>query len=90
MRLLLDDIVRLFERHKRTLSVLGAIWFALGCAVYARFLALPDIPYFTEEVALYSGAAYNAIWWGFGRPALERRTDASKMKDGSGGRNQPQ
>lgn len=81
---MLDDIVRLFERHKRIFSIVGAIWFALGCAFYARFLALPDIPFLTEEIALYTGAAYNAIWWGFARPALERRTNALKLENGHG------
>lgn len=80
MRHLIDNILRLSEHHKRTLSVVGAAWFALGCAVYARFLELPEIPYLTKEVALYSGAAYNAIWWGFARPAIERRTKALKSK----------
>lgn len=70
---MIDQIVRFSERHRRVLAIVGAVWFALGCAVYARFIALPDIPYLTEEIALYSGAAYNALWWGFMRPAFERR-----------------
>lgn len=76
---MIDDILRLFENHKRTFSVIGIIWFALGCAVYAKFLALPEIPYLTDKVALYSGAAYNAIWWGFVRPPLERRARALRQ-----------
>lgn len=69
----IDSFFALTERHQRLLSVVGALWFALSCAVYAKFLILPDMPFLTDEVVLYSGAAYNALWFGFARPAVERR-----------------
>ena len=53
--------------------MVGAIWFAFGCAVYAKFITLPALPFLTDDVVLYSGAAYNAVWWGAARPAIERR-----------------
>ncbi|WP_156787387.1 hypothetical protein [Erythrobacter sp. SD-21] len=70
---MIDQFIRLIDRHRRLVSIVGAIWFAVGCAVYAKLLTLPAIPFLTDDVALYSGAAYNAIWWGFARRAIERR-----------------
>ena len=70
---MIDAFIRFIDRHRQFLSVIGAIWFALGCAVYARFLVLPELPFLTDDVVLYSGALYNAVWWGFARPAIERR-----------------
>ncbi|EDL48394.1 hypothetical protein [Erythrobacter sp. SD-21] len=69
-----DGIVRWFGRHQRVLGVAGLVWLALSSAVYARFISLPDIPFLTDEIALYASAAYNAIWWGFLKPALLRRS----------------
>ncbi|WP_296720660.1 hypothetical protein [Erythrobacter sp.] len=67
-----ERLIALTERHERLISLIGAGWFACGCAVYAKFIMLPDLPFLTDEVVLYSGAAYNALWFGFGRPAAER------------------
>lgn len=68
----MGSFIALAERHQRLASLIGAVWFALGCAVYAEFIVLPDLPMLTDEVVLYSGAAYNALWFGFARPAVER------------------
>ncbi len=68
-----DRIVRSFVRYERFFGILGIIWLAMSSAAYARFLSLPKIPYLTDELALYLSAAYNAGWWGFLRPAIERR-----------------
>jgi len=86
---LTDIFLRLSRRYGRTFSAVGAIWFAFGCALYAKFLALPDLPYLTEEIVLYSGAAYNAVWWGFVRPALKRRSMALDTKIGAEGGLEP-
>ena len=68
-----SKVIAFTERHQRLISVVGAVWLALSCAVYARFIVLPDLPFLTDEVVLFSGAAYNAVWYGFVRPAVERR-----------------
>lgn len=70
---MIDQFIRLIDRHRRLFSIVGAIWFAVGCAVYAKFLTLPAFPFLTDEVLIYSSAVYNAVWWGFARPAIERR-----------------
>lgn len=70
---MIDRIIILADRHERLVAILGAAWLALGCAVYAKFIVLPDLPFLTDDFVLYSGAAYNALWWGFVRPAIERR-----------------
>lgn len=70
---MINHFIRLIDRHRRFLSVIGAIWFVVGCAIYAKFLTLPAFPFLTDDVVLYSGAVYNAAWWGFARPAIVRR-----------------
>lgn len=66
-------IESLLAPHARLISILGAIWFWLGIAIYARFLRLPDWPWLPDELLFWSGVAFNAVWWGFLRPAIERR-----------------
>lgn len=70
---MLDRAARFAERHKRLLGVSGFVWLMLSSASYARFVTLPDIPFVTDEMALYASAAYNAGWWGLVRPQIERR-----------------
>lgn len=70
---MIDYLIRLADNRRLLLSIVGAAWFAAGCAVYANFITLPAFPFLTDDVVLYSGAAYNALWWGFARPAIERR-----------------
>ncbi|NNC60600.1 MAG: hypothetical protein HKO05_11500 [Erythrobacter sp.] len=69
----LDPLVRFAVRQERAIEIVGGIWFALSCAVYARFIDLPDIPFSTDELALYASAAANGVWWGFVRPAFQKR-----------------
>ena len=71
-----DGLVRFLIRHERLFGIAGMIWLAVSCASYARFIDLPDIPLVTDEMALYFSATYNAGWWGFVRPAIERRKAA--------------
>ena len=79
----LDPLVRFGVRHERAIEVVGGIWFALSCAVYARFIDLPDIPLLTDEMALYGSAAANGLWWGFVRPAfLKRQAELSQGRAG--------
>lgn len=60
-------------RHERVLGIAGAIWFALGCASYARFIDLPRIPFVTDRYAFWLSGAWNAVWWGFLHPRIEQR-----------------
>lgn len=69
----LDTLVRFTARHTRAIEIVGGTWFVLSCAVYARFIDLPDIPLLTDELALYGSAVANAVWWGFVRPAFLKR-----------------
>ena len=59
--------------HAKAISVLAAIWFWLGIAIYARFIRLPELPWLSEQAVFWAGAAFNAVWWGFLRPAIEAR-----------------
>lgn len=70
----LDKALDFEERWEKPISIVLGIWFWGSCAVTARFITLPDIPHFPEdEVMLYASAAFNAVWWGFARPAMLKR-----------------
>lgn len=73
---LLDPLVRFGTRHEWFLGRLALAWFALGCAAASGFVALPDIPYVTDRNAWMISGPVNAVWWGWLRPALQRRRAA--------------
>ena len=78
-----DGSIRFFIRHERLIGIAGMVWLAVSCASYARFIDLPDIPFVTDEMALYLSAAYNAGWWGFVRPAIDRRKGELMQRSGT-------
>ncbi len=61
------------DRHERAIAVAGAIWLAISSASYAFDLKLPEIPFVTDENAWMFSGGWNAAWWGFIRPAIEKR-----------------
>lgn len=73
---LIDPLVRLGIRHEWVLGRMALAWFALSCAAASGFVALPDIPYVTDRNAWMISAPVNALWWGWLRPAIERRKAA--------------
>ena len=73
MSSVLNNLMDLGIGFERPLSIIGGVWFVASCAVYARFISLPDLPFLTDQTAVFVSAGYNAIWWGFLRPALEKR-----------------
>lgn len=73
---LLDTLIRLAQRYERPIAIAGALWFALSCASAAGFIDLPQIALLTDRYALLVAGAWNAAWWGFAHPALERRREA--------------
>lgn len=71
-----DRIEARLEPHMRAVSYLAAIWFWVGIAFQARFLSLPDLPRALDLAIFWGGVAFNAIWWGFLRPAIKARQAA--------------
>ena len=64
-------------RHQTAVTIVAGVWFWLGVAVAARFIDLPDLPWdLPDAVLLWSGIGANVAWWGFLRPAIERRRAA--------------
>ncbi|HUQ14055.1 MAG TPA: hypothetical protein VM055_07245 [Novosphingobium sp.] len=61
------------ERHERTLSILATLWLAVTTADYAGFITLPRLPFLAERTWLILGIVVSGAWWGYIRPALERR-----------------
>lgn len=74
----LRPIAAALVRFERPLSWIAVIWSVLSIAAYARFISLPDVPYITDRNAWMFAAPWNAIWWGFLRPEIERRTEELK------------
>lgn len=86
MRTLVDRMLDLEERHERAITVVLGAFFVVSCAVYARFITLPDIPRIDEQtIFFWVSAAFNAIWHGFARPALDKRKKQRQIDDGSAG-----
>ncbi len=78
MDTLIDRVDAFAQRHRRILSIVGAIWFVLGCAAASGMVRLPDIPLLTDRAAFFLSGAYNAIWWGFLYPRAEQRRKERK------------
>ncbi|MGB5483991.1 hypothetical protein [Parasphingorhabdus sp.] len=85
MSSVLDNLADFGIKFEKPLSIFGGVWFVASCAVYARFISLPDIPFLTDQVAVFVSAGYNAIWWGFLRPAVEKRKTARLTQNDVGG-----
>jgi len=73
MNAILDPAIRFAERHERPITIAGGIWFAISCASWIPFLPIPDIPYVTDRNSWMLSGAWNALWWGFAHPMLEKR-----------------
>ena len=76
-----DALIRFAHKHERAIGLLGAAWFALGCAGQAGFVDLPRFPFLTGPVALVAAGLFNAAWFGFARPAIEKRKAALRAED---------
>lgn len=70
---MLDRLVELLDRYQRAITIGAALWFWSSMAVYARFIALPDIPQIFKDGFFWASVAANARWWGFLRPRIEIR-----------------
>jgi hypothetical protein len=71
-----DRWLRFAMRHEKPIAIASAVWFALGCALAARFIVLPEwleVPYLTDRNAFWLTGAWNAAFWGFIHPKLEAR-----------------
>lgn len=70
---IIDRIEARLAPHSRAVSIAAAIWFWFGIAIYARFIRLPDWPWLSEQALFWTAMVFNAVWWGFLRPAIEQR-----------------
>lgn len=60
-------------RHQKIIGAVSVVWFALSCALAARFVSLPDFIPLDETTQLMVSGCFNALWWGFVNPRVERR-----------------
>ncbi len=61
------------ERYMTAMTVIGVLWMVLGWASHARFIELPEWPLLTGMSAIVAGVVFNAAWWGFLYPRVQRR-----------------
>lgn len=80
----IDPIEGWLAPHSKAMSIVAAVWFGLGIAIYARFIRLPDWPWLPERALFLAGVVINAVWWGFlrPRPAIESRRKAPSVPEG--------
>ena len=62
------------RRHKRALTVAGWTWFAFCCAVYARFIDLPDLTARQDAILFWTGCGWTVFWHAIALPRLTART----------------
>ena len=68
----LAKVQRFLARYERALDIFGLVWFWAGIAIYARWISLPEILFLTDGQIMFLGIAFNAVWWGFLRPKIEK------------------
>lgn len=80
----IDRIESKLAPHARSVSIVAAVWFWIGVAVQARFVPLPALPRELEAAIFWGGIFVNAAWWGFLRPAIQRRRATRGAAGGPG------
>lgn len=73
MNAILDAAIGFGERHEREIVIASSIWFVISCASWIPFVPIPKIPYLTDTNSWMLSGGWNAVWWGFVHPTLERR-----------------
>ena len=66
-------IVEIAVRYRTLFAIAAGVWFWTGCAVYAGFLQLPEIPQWAKDGYFWSSVAANALWWAYLNPKVEER-----------------
>lgn len=72
----ISGLVHFANRHRQAITIGAGIWFWAGVAVYANFIALPDMPEWLRSGFFWAGVAVNAIWWGFLKPKVDAVDDS--------------
>ena len=75
-----DRAIRFLDRYRKPIAIIAGIWFWASCAIYAGFLRLPELPGWASVALFWSGAATNAIWYGFVLPHIDARRKRLEAK----------
>lgn len=70
---LFDRLDEIAARHKKALSIVGGVWFVVGCAIASGMVRVPDLGIVSNRTALLIATLYNAVWWGYFYPRVEKR-----------------
>ncbi|MEO1480593.1 MAG: hypothetical protein AAFU77_00705 [Myxococcota bacterium] len=79
-----SDAVSSFERtvdradqwlaaNAKLVSVVSGGWMFLTCAIHARYIVLPKIPFLTDQAAMWLSIGVTVLWWGVLLPRIEKR-----------------
>jgi len=72
----IDRIEARLAPYAKAISIAAVIWSWLGIALHARFVRLPDLPWLSDRAVFWAGVVFNAVWWGWLRPAIANRRQA--------------
>ncbi len=70
---------RWLRRHARSIGIASAIWFALVCAQYAGFIALPRFVTIPASLGVLAFVRYG-VWDAFVTPAIEARRPQEQQR----------
>ena len=78
---ILTKAVEFGDRHERPITIAAGVWFAISCASWIPWMPIPDIPYLTDSKSWMLSGAWNAGWWGFVHPMLEKRREEMRAAE---------
>ena len=67
-------------RHQRAIGIAGAAFFVVSTAIYAQFIALPEIDWLRDRTLMIASTLFNALWWGFAYPRVQSRREAREAE----------
>ena len=70
---LIDRIDDFALRHRRLITIVGALWLIISWASNAHFIALPEIPLLTGITGVFASSGCAALWWAFINPRITKR-----------------
>ena len=83
IKAVLKKAIELGAAYERPIAIASGLWFAISCASYIPFMMIPKIPYLTDSNSWMTSGAWNAVWWGFVHPMLEKRREEMRLEAGS-------
>ena len=71
----LDKAIAFVDRYEREIAIIAGAWFVISCASWIPWIPIPEVPYVTDRNSWMLSGGWNAVWWGFVHPMLEKRRE---------------